>query len=174
MLFRPSFCANCGEKVERERWGLLTSRRFCQVCESQYKGHDLLPRIIVAVGVLTGIFGFGSYLNTGNAGNLRVQRTPAKVVEMYPPVSQTPVSNVSASGTNASTFANSAASTKPAPIAAVPQPKPETQEATFYCGAETKKGTPCSRRVRTANARCYQHAGMPVMGSASKAVKQGN
>ncbi|HEY2847870.1 MAG TPA: hypothetical protein VGI80_08630, partial [Pyrinomonadaceae bacterium] len=67
MLFRPSFCANCGERVERKDWGLFTSRRFCAVCESELKAHDLVPRLIVALGVLVGIFGLGSYLKSGNA-----------------------------------------------------------------------------------------------------------
>ena len=40
-------------------------------------------------------------------------------------------------------------------------------EAKYYCGAETKKGTPCSRKVK-GNVRCYQHEGMPAMLPASK------
>src|SRR3954466_4710917 len=67
MLFRPSFCANCGERVERKEWGIFTSRRFCPVCESELKAHDLIPRAVVALGVLVGIFGLGSYLKSGNA-----------------------------------------------------------------------------------------------------------
>ena len=171
MLFRPSFCANCGEKVERERWGLLTSRRFCQVCESQYKGHDLLPRVIIGVGLLTGIFGFGSYLKSGAGENALVQRMPAKVSDLESSVSRV---KASTSAPNASTVANAGAVTKTAPVVTAPPPRPEAPQPTFYCGAETKKGTPCSRRVKTANARCYQHAGMPAAGSVGKGVTQGN
>ena len=32
------------------------------------------------------------------------------------------------------------------------------QEAIYFCGAETKKGTPCTRRVK-GGGRCWQHAG---------------
>jgi hypothetical protein len=38
-----------------------------------------------------------------------------------------------------------------------------TVEADVYiCGARTKKGTPCSRRVH-GPVRCWQHKGMPAM-----------
>jgi hypothetical protein len=33
----------------------------------------------------------------------------------------------------------------------------------YICGARTKKGTPCHRRVHTAGERCFQHKGMPSM-----------
>jgi len=36
-------------------------------------------------------------------------------------------------------------------------------EPVYYCGAATKKGTPCSRRVKRPGERCWQHTGMPSM-----------
>jgi hypothetical protein len=49
------------------------------------------------------------------------------------------------------------------PAANLPQrPRVESSEEVYFCGAETKKGTPCSRRVK-GNTRCYQHKGMPAM-----------
>lgn len=41
------------------------------------------------------------------------------------------------------------------------QPAPAT-EAVYICGARTKKGTPCSRRVH-GPVRCWQHKGAPAM-----------
>ena len=35
-------------------------------------------------------------------------------------------------------------------------------EQTYICGARTKKGTPCSRRVH-GPVRCWQHKGAPAM-----------
>jgi hypothetical protein len=35
-------------------------------------------------------------------------------------------------------------------------------QVVYMCGARTKKGTPCSRRVR-GPVRCWQHKGMPAM-----------
>lgn len=36
-------------------------------------------------------------------------------------------------------------------------------EPVFLCGARTKKGTACTRRVKEAGKRCWQHQGMPAM-----------
>jgi len=36
-------------------------------------------------------------------------------------------------------------------------------ELPYICGARTKKGTPCKRRVHFAGERCYQHKGMPAI-----------
>jgi len=36
-------------------------------------------------------------------------------------------------------------------------------EAVYLCGARTKKGTPCRRRVHFAGERCYQHKGMAAI-----------
>jgi hypothetical protein len=39
---------------------------------------------------------------------------------------------------------------------------PALAEEVYICGARTKKGKPCSRRVHGA-VRCWQHKGMPAM-----------
>ncbi|HJP94387.1 MAG TPA: hypothetical protein VJ875_20675 [Pyrinomonadaceae bacterium] len=39
---------------------------------------------------------------------------------------------------------------------------PVVAEQSYMCGARTKKGTPCSRRVH-GPVRCWQHKGMPAM-----------
>jgi hypothetical protein len=38
------------------------------------------------------------------------------------------------------------------------------------CGARTKKGTPCQRRVRGGVGRCWQHRGKPAILPPSKLV----
>jgi hypothetical protein len=47
------------------------------------------------------------------------------------------------------------------PSNGVNSPATATEEI-YTCGARTKKGTPCSRRVHGA-VRCWQHKGMPAM-----------
>lgn len=168
MFFRPTFCAHCGEKIERSDWGVFTSRRFCPVCESEFKGVDLIPRAIVAAGVLIGIFGLGSYMKSGGvepriarlASPIERPASAAPVAQLPPgvtvptPVQQQPSSP--ASGMSAA----------PKTLAAVP-PQSEVarnqpQDVVYMCGAMTKKGTPCSRRVH-GPVRCYQHIGQPPM-----------
>jgi hypothetical protein len=41
------------------------------------------------------------------------------------------------------------------------------EEVVYICGARTKKGTPCARRVHSA-VRCFQHKGAPAMLPAEK------
>jgi hypothetical protein len=40
-------------------------------------------------------------------------------------------------------------------------PSPDSAETVSICGAMTKKGTPCQRRVH-GTGRCWQHQGMPA------------
>ncbi|HEV7699108.1 MAG TPA: hypothetical protein VGO43_02665 [Pyrinomonadaceae bacterium] len=163
MLFRPSFCANCGEKIERSDWGIFTSRRFCPVCESEFKGLDLIPRAIVAAGVLIGVLGLGSYLKSGNAAETRLVKLAQQPIERPasgaqltaqpppPAIQAAPMSNMAV---------------QPKNVAAVPPQisaaRTTPQDVVYVCGAQTKKGTPCSRRVH-GPIRCYQHLGMPAM-----------
>jgi hypothetical protein len=47
---------------------------------------------------------------------------------------------------------------------------PPADDNTYICGARTKKGTPCHRRVHAAGERCFQHKGMPSLLPLSKLV----
>jgi hypothetical protein len=169
MLFRPTFCANCGERIERAEWRLWTSRRFCPVCESEYKGQDLIPRVVVIFGVVAGIFGFSTYMRSGSAPELRAARHPQRFVEAPQAVNKVEAPAVR---TEPAEPVSPASNTiQASPQAAAPQtyvkPAVVQAEQVYYCGAETKKGTPCSRRVK-GNTRCYQHAGMPAMAANDK------
>jgi hypothetical protein len=46
--------------------------------------------------------------------------------------------------------------------AGVANQPPAVEEQIYMCGARTKKGTPCSRRVH-GPVRCWQHKGLPAM-----------
>ena len=58
-MYRPNFCADCGERVERRRWRVWTSRRFCVKCErrlgrGRFARAALLCALLVAVGFALG------------------------------------------------------------------------------------------------------------------------
>ena len=176
MLFRPSFCANCGERIDRPEWFPWTSRRFCQVCEIEFKGQDLIPRIIVGLGIIVGLFGVGGYLKSDvpryEQQALKQARRideplspPTKVEASVAPVPRNESANSAVSGQLQRHSLSSTPITQDK-LSSAGQ-KRATDEPIYYCSAETKKGTPCSRRVR-ANTRCYQHIGMPAMVSAEK------
>ena len=184
MFFRPSFCSNCGEKIERAEWFPWTSRRFCEVCETEFKAQELILRVIVVLGVLGCLLGLVSYFKSGSSGSeLSSMRRPQKFAEQPAPVTQIGVSNTALPREGKIDAgivrqpqepANlSVAGTRPEMPPLLTRPTAMVDGPTYYCGAETKKGTPCSRRVK-GKTRCFQHTGMPAMLPADKLrIKQG-
>ncbi len=171
MLFRPSFCANCGEKIERAEWRIWTSRRFCEVCETDFKGHDLIPRVIVGLGLLLGVLGVGGYLKGGAAVDRAVTDQTKKIAgkpasTTNPDESARVLQSSDATLSDSPTSERRVSNTVPRALTGSPTgtnaSKPTVDEPLYFCGAATKKGTPCSRRVK-GNVRCFQHQGMPAM-----------
>ena len=182
MFFRPNYCANCGEKIERANWGILTSRRFCQVCESEYKGQDLIPRVIVGLGVMFGLLGLGGYLKSSPQGtDVRASLVqPRRLVEHQNPSRPPGDANGQTGSSKPASDAEIRDARKGSETPATVKKdtgesviKTVSSEPAFICGAETKKGTPCSRRVKGKN-RCFQHAGMPAMLTPTELRVSGN
>jgi hypothetical protein len=145
--YRPNFCCECGDKIVRLRWSVWTSRRFCDKCfRALARAHWLRPAVTVLV------FFLGAVLLGRGCRN-----APA------PLIIERPLNAVSgsASGTNASgSRANSSAAGQSTPSNANASQPPVEQ--LYSCGARTKKGTPCSRRVH-GPVRCWQHKGASAM-----------
>lgn len=167
VLYKPRFCCNCGEKIERVDWNLLTSRRFCDVCAAENRFFDYGPRIAVAGGILAAVFGLGSVfgsrtavLPTENSARQAVspgQGSPAqsnsKTAEMPAAAPQSSSGNGAPAGIQPPT---QQAQMQLSPT--MPASPPKTDESAYFCGALTKKGTPCSRRVKRKGERCWQHS----------------
>ncbi len=164
MLYRPNYCCNCGERIERPEWSVWHSRRFCPLCETEYKGHDLFTRVIVGVGVVLGVFGFSSILKPDAvqpgvvveskqfASPVRHKQDQGRpVAESAPEVIQQNIERP-----NATSAGNSAPSarTNNGQTEAI---RKTSEEPAYFCGVTTKKGTPCSRRVKIKGKPCWQH-----------------
>jgi hypothetical protein len=177
MLYRPNFCCCCGERIERIDWKIWTSRRFCDLCATQHQVGEFVPKAIVGIGVLIGIFGFGSYLQSRPTPNLPVAKNS---------LFEQPVKRAASPDSNKQATNAAATQSQPGlPVTPVvdttqqavknlqrpAEPARATTEAVYYCGAATKKGTPCSRRVKSPNTRCWQHTGMPAMADSQAARK---
>lgn len=179
MFYKPKFCCNCGEKIETIDWKLWTSRRFCDVCAVEQKEHELLPRVIVAIAVLFGIFGVGGYLQKQDVGlvknelNALGSSSPKRAVAAETkrqPVQVDP--SVYGLEINRSDSAGTAKTATESPTVAESKEQPKirkiaSEESIYFCGAMTKKGKPCSRRVKS-NERCWQHVGQPSSAPARK------
>ncbi|MBD0325234.1 MAG: hypothetical protein ICV68_02320 [Pyrinomonadaceae bacterium] len=50
-MYKPIFCADCGERIERDKWRLWTSRRFCEICEKRL--HRPLAYIIAVLATFS-------------------------------------------------------------------------------------------------------------------------
>jgi hypothetical protein len=176
MLFRPTYCANCGVKIERAEWRPWTSRRFCQVCEIELKEHELIPKAVVGLVCLISIAVLGfSYSTSSNSSGLRALKEELKQeiaaekrLEPRDPIAQVVAAPVNQIQPEIRNLASTSGQQKPAEA----RPKLKIDETPHFCGAETRKGTPCSRRVK-GNARCFQHQGMPAMTVADTQEKKG-
>jgi hypothetical protein len=144
-MYKPNFCAECGTKVLRLRWHFWTSRRFCNDCARRLRRARLKSALLAALALVS-----VGYV----AGRIRRPAAPPLIIERRAdsPLNDSepgrpPLQAATESGVNSTEPQNSPTS---------------VDEAVYLCGARTKKGTPCSRRVH-GPVRCWQHKGMPAM-----------
>ena len=172
MPYRPKFCCECGDKIERVEWKLWTNRRFCEVCEAEHKLNDLIPKAGAGLGLLLGLVGLGSFFQKPLGSEAPVIRRVVTASARPPDTGET--------GVKAGPSNQSNVSTPPAAVAGnvktvqsdsrpINQTVTSLKEPVYMCGARTKKGTPCTRRVK-GNVRCWQHTGMPAMEAPEKLV----
>jgi len=166
-MYKPNFCAECGERVEgagRRRWA---SRRFCQPCARRFRRGRLLRPLALAA-LLVGL-GFMA----GRAGR---PGTPPHLAGREP-LSLAPPA-IGAAGRpeegRAAGAAGGAARAAPryGPDGSAEERPTEPDEVVSICGARTQKGTPCRRRVR-GTGRCWQHRGKPAVLPPSKLIVPG-
>jgi len=154
-MYKPNFCAECGTKVVRLRWHSWTSRKFCDDCARRFRKARVLMPLLVALSLI--VFGYV-------AGRSRRPAPPPLIIERRAdsPLSDGPAKRPS---TLAATQSGLGLTGKQDSSTVV-------EEDVYLCGARTKKGTPCSRRVQ-APRRCWQHKGMPAMLPQEKLLVKG-
>ena len=174
MPYKPKHCCQCGEKIDRINWKPWTSRRFCELCETDYVVYDWLTRALFIFGLLLGLFGIGSIFQKPEkqlsySPNQFANSAPNKNVEISNQKTNLQVLNKAGVQTSVQTNnSNSQLNPQIAPLVADLKKEPSNNltksrlESTYYCGAQTKKGTLCSRRVK-GGGRCWQHVGQAAM-----------
>lgn len=133
-MYRPKFCAECGAKIIRLRWHLWNSRRFCELCSPRFLKEQSVQFATAGAAVLLLGIAIGRAARSG-APPIVIQRSQESPLRSS--------SGMTPAGTRADA------------------PAPLTEEV-YTCGARTKKGTPCARRVH-GPVRCWQHKGMRAM-----------
>ena len=162
-LYKPNFCSSCGERVARAHWRLWTSRRFCEACERRRGRGSLTAPVLLLV-----LLGGGGFL----LGRFASPARPPLVVER----GGAGLNTLPASAAAPRTAGDVREGAKPEPAygpdGTANERPTDPEEVVYVCGARTKKGTPCQRRVRGPG-RCWQHRGKPAMLPPSKLVVPG-
>ena len=159
-MYHPNFCAECGAQLKRRGWRVWSGRRFCQICARRLGRRSFAGRLVIVALIAILAFVLGRSLRAP-IPPLIVQRSANS------PLSDLPV--------NLNDIAKSNNQNPKAPNG-VQQSYGDNStngpadDVVYLCGARTKKGTPCRRRVHYAGERCYQHKGMPAMVPLDKLV----
>jgi hypothetical protein len=164
-VYKPNFCAECGERIARARRHFWTSRSFCRNCARRSrKGQILLPLIAGAALFCLGLI----------IGRSQRPQPPPLIVEhnQLSPIPAAP----EPTGTPQADTDDTQAAPNPepgyGPDGTATERPTDPQETISICGARTQKGTPCRRRVR-GTGRCWQHKGLPAMLPPAKLIVQG-
>lgn len=172
MQYRPKFCCECGAKVDRVEWQPWTSRRFCEVCEKKFQLIEWKSSGVLVAGLILSLIGFAFFLKSASPNetvkikNLSTQNDRLASKESLSGNTNSPSADV----LKKLPVSDEKELVKPveSPSTIVKNEKNATipiaseTEKLYFCGAQTKKGTPCSRRVK-GGGRCWQHQGMPAM-----------
>ena len=153
-MYQPNFCAECGERVVRARWRPWTSRRFCAPCARRLGRRRFAAPLALAAALA------GSGFLLGRAGRPEGGAGPA--VERGVLKLSTPPAAV-----GAAPEAKPPAPPRHGPDGSDAERPTEPGEPVSICGARTRKGTACQRRVRGLG-RCWQHRGKAAILPPSK------
>jgi hypothetical protein len=174
MTYKPKYCCQCGEKIERKKWTFFSSGRFCQLCETDFILQEWTPRVTVALILFFGLVGFSGFFQSVEKPLIIASIRPSEQTTEIKNSSVNPVSNEKSPSnfSGKSALQNTANTVVSMPHQNALSGKRETSlkmaenqandAPTYFCGAATKKGSPCSRRVK-GGGRCWQHNGQPAV-----------
>jgi len=150
-MHRASFCPECGDRLTLKGWRARLGRRLCDRCAQRLGSLAAWRPLLTVALVAVAAFALGKYLRPAPPP-LIIQRAANS------PLPDAPIefSAAAPASRNSSTDSRAAAS--------------RSDEEVYICGARTRKGTPCRRRVHAAGERCFQHKGMPAMVALDKLV----
>lgn len=156
-MYKPNFCAECGTKVLRLRWHIWMSRKFCDGCARRLRRARIVGPVLAGLALITSGYVAGRSRRPSPPPLTIIRRTDSPLSDAQVPHPSIMAPAAAQSGLG-STNTQSPAAT--------------VEEDVYLCGARTKKGSPCSRRVQ-APRRCWQHKGMPAMLPQEKLLVKG-
>jgi hypothetical protein len=144
-----NFCMTCGASLMQRGWRQWLRGPVCPDCSRRGGSARRMRALILIASLVLVAFGLGRSMRAPPPP-LMVQRSANS------PLSDLPI-NLGEITKGNSARSDGANTTAP-------------DETVYLCGARTKKGTPCKRRVHVLGDRCYQHKGMPAMVPLEKLV----
>lgn len=147
-MYKPNFCSQCGIKLLRLRWHFWTSRRFCNECARGLRKERYLPWFWAALALISAGYLAGRARRPEPPPLTIIRRADSPLHSPEDPGQSNAATNTTASGNYQNESSKSSVEVSAAEV--------------YLCGARTKKGTPCSRRVH-GPVRCWQHKGSPAM-----------
>jgi len=150
----------CGERLARRtprNWRALfhtwTRAAWCDDCARRLGrfGFAGAARTIASISlVAVSAFSFGRFLRPAPPPLIISRATNSPLSDF--PVNVEEATRASTGKDNESSRLDGSASDQPG-----------ADEKGYICGARTKKGAPCRRRVHAAGERCFQHKGLTAM-----------
>lgn len=165
MFYKPTFCCHCGEKISRAEESFADSTRFCDVCKHDFLAIRIAPMFFTALMMVIGLAGAGGLMRV--APPVPVRSAPVAAAPGI--VTAEPPRNTAVNAAPSLPEPRAANLNRPVQIPVKTPRQVAPEEPLSVCGAPTKKGTPCSRKVR-GGGRCWQHAATPDMPKAEKST----
>ena len=144
-MYEPNFCSECGAELTDERRSLWAGSQFCDSCGARFRRTRLVTPLLIGSFLLVGGYALGRYLRPPEPP-LIIQRSALSTL------SDAPLTIAAKTGAPAQNSDGHQRTGDGSIIEAVD----------YTCGARTKKGTPCLRRVH-GPVRCWQHLGKPAI-----------
>lgn len=162
-MYRPNFCAECGERLVRRTrrdwralvkvWtGAWARASWCDDCArrlGRYGFAGFVRALAFISFVAISAFSLGRFLRPAPPPLIISRAANSPLSDL--PVNFDEPARATTRQENDSTNQYTAVLNQSA------------DEKAYICGARTKKGTPCRRRVHAAGERCFQHKGMTAM-----------
>jgi hypothetical protein len=179
MLYKAKYCGECASEIQDYGESIWLRSRFCEICKQDFKFLEYISKFGGVVIAMIGMaFGIGAILEKPSDKTLNAAKTeiasiapapkPPQKIESGQPINNVQPKKVEVNQQVALLSKQSETqSAKQSFNNTIQQSAQEVSqvsapETVYMCGAKTKKGMPCSRKVK-GSVRCWQHLGQEAM-----------
>ena len=166
-MSQRNFCLGCGVLIAHNWWRIWQGR-FCKECAPRFHQARSVRILIGTIVLLVLSFALGRHSRTLPPPLLIERAANSPLTDL--PVNQGALA--ANQGIPQRTGDSDSFSVSRVADSSSMGSASDSEDAIYICGARTKKGTPCRRRVHFAGERCYQHKGRPSILPPDKLVSK--